>query len=113
MQIRCVDVSAYIKEGGINGLLEIKYEGRTSFLTDAQKEQLKQHLHNTIYLDVNRLLLMFSRPLEVFKKTTFYNKYYEKFADFTQACKGFLKNIKKHEVALRTLLAENFHMQKN
>ncbi|MDR1491684.1 MAG: helix-turn-helix domain-containing protein, partial [Planctomycetaceae bacterium] len=35
------------KEGGINGLLEIKYEGRTSFLTDAQKEQLKQHLRKT------------------------------------------------------------------
>jgi transposase len=31
------------KEGGINGLLEVRYEGRDSFLTDEQKEQLKQH----------------------------------------------------------------------
>ncbi|MDR1493372.1 MAG: winged helix-turn-helix domain-containing protein, partial [Planctomycetaceae bacterium] len=48
------------KEGGINGLLEIKYEGRHSFLTDAQKEQLKQHLRETIYLDV-KLIIVYVR----------------------------------------------------
>jgi transposase len=45
------------QEGGINGLLEIKYEGRTSFLTDAQKEQLKQHLRGHIYLDVKPIIV--------------------------------------------------------
>jgi transposase len=44
------------KEGGINGLLEIHYEGRRSFLTDAQKEQLKQHLREHIYLDVKPII---------------------------------------------------------
>jgi transposase len=44
------------KEGGINGLLEIRYEGRRSFLTNDQKEKLKQHLREHIYLDVKPII---------------------------------------------------------
>ncbi|MDR1382461.1 MAG: winged helix-turn-helix domain-containing protein [Planctomycetaceae bacterium] len=44
------------KEGGINGLLEIHYEGRHSFLTDQQKEELKAHLRHNIYLEVKPII---------------------------------------------------------
>jgi transposase len=58
-------------------------------------------------------LNLIGRLWKFFKKNVIYNTYYEKFADLTQACKDFFKNIKKHKVSLRTLLAENFHIQKN
>jgi transposase len=44
------------QEGGINGFLEIHYEGRRSFLTDAQQEQLKELLRHTISLDVKPII---------------------------------------------------------
>jgi transposase len=79
-------------------------------------EEYRQDLGNIVFIFLPTYLPhlnLIERLWKFFKKTTFYNKYYEKFTDFTQACKGFLKNIKKHEHALRSLLAENFHMQKN
>jgi hypothetical protein len=44
------------KEGGINGLLEIHYAGRHSFLMDTQKESLRQHLREHIYFDVKTII---------------------------------------------------------
>ncbi|MDR2406531.1 MAG: IS630 family transposase [Bacteroidales bacterium] len=44
------------KAEGINGLLEIHYAGRSSFLTVQQKDQLKDHLRNNIYLDVKPII---------------------------------------------------------
>jgi transposase len=44
------------KESGINGLLEIHYNGRPSYLTDEQKEKLKEHLCQTIYLEVKSIV---------------------------------------------------------
>lgn len=55
------------KAGGINRLLEMRYEGRSSLLTDEQKEQLKQHLRENIYLDV--------KPLIVYVRETFGAQY--------------------------------------
>ncbi|MDR1140659.1 MAG: winged helix-turn-helix domain-containing protein [Planctomycetaceae bacterium] len=40
------------EQGGINAFLEIHDEGRSSFLSDEQKEQLTQHLRGHVYLDV-------------------------------------------------------------
>jgi transposase len=79
-------------------------------------EEYRQDLGNIVFLFLPTYspnLNLIERLWKFFKKTTFYNKYYEKFADFTQACKDFFKNIKKYEDALRTLLTENFHIQKN
>ncbi|MDR2170421.1 MAG: hypothetical protein LBP59_09800 [Planctomycetaceae bacterium] len=36
------------KKGGINGLLEIHYEGRRSFLTEEQKKLLRVHQTNCL-----------------------------------------------------------------
>jgi transposase len=79
-------------------------------------EECRKNLGNIVFIFLPTYspnLNLIERLWKFFKKTTFYNKYYEKFADFTQACKDFFKNIKKHEGALRTLLTENFHIQKN
>jgi transposase len=79
-------------------------------------EEYRQELGNIVFLFLPTYspnLNLIERLWKFFKKITFYNKYYEKFADFTQACKDFFKNIKKHKAALRSLLAENFHIQKN
>jgi hypothetical protein len=40
----------------MNGLLEIRYAGRRSFLTNEQKEKLKQHLREHISLDVKPII---------------------------------------------------------
>ncbi|MDR2346956.1 MAG: transposase [Planctomycetaceae bacterium] len=37
------------------------------------------------------------RIWKFFKKKILYNKYYEKFAQFSEACLGFFKNIKKYK----------------
>jgi transposase len=44
------------QEGGINGLLEIHYVGRSSFLSAPQKAALTEHLRHTIYLDVKPII---------------------------------------------------------
>ncbi|MDR2643841.1 MAG: IS630 family transposase [Planctomycetaceae bacterium] len=44
------------QEGGVNGLLEVHYKGRQSYLTEEQKKQLKEHLNNNIYLDVKPII---------------------------------------------------------
>jgi hypothetical protein len=40
----------------MNRLLEIRCEGRCSFLTNEQKEKLKQHLREHIYLNVKPII---------------------------------------------------------
>jgi transposase len=57
-------------------------------------------------------LNLIERLWKFFKKKTTYNKYYEKYADFVNACKSFFYNIKKYKAPLRTLLAQNFHIKK-
>ncbi|MDR1494328.1 MAG: winged helix-turn-helix domain-containing protein [Planctomycetaceae bacterium] len=44
------------EEGGVNGLLEVRYQGRQSYLTDEEKKKLKEHLRNHIYLDVKPII---------------------------------------------------------
>jgi len=41
---------------------------------------------------------------------TRYNRYYETFTEFKQACENFFANAKDHAVALKSLLTENFHI---
>jgi transposase len=57
-------------------------------------------------------LNLIERLWKFLKEKTFYNKYYEKFTDFMQACKDFFKNIKKYKAPLRKRLTENFHIKK-
>ncbi|MDR2346805.1 MAG: IS630 family transposase, partial [Planctomycetaceae bacterium] len=54
--IRYVVIFACYNEGGIDGLLENHYKGRPSYLTDEQKEKLKEHLRQNIYLDVKSIV---------------------------------------------------------
>jgi transposase len=48
--------------------LEIRYAGRRSFLTNEQKEKLKQHLRENIYLDV--------KPIIAYVRETFGVQYF-------------------------------------
>ncbi|MDR0703930.1 MAG: transposase [Planctomycetaceae bacterium] len=57
-------------------------------------------------------LNLIERLWKFFQKKTTYNKYYEKYADFVDACKNFFNNIKKDKAPLRTLLTEKFHIRK-
>jgi transposase len=58
-------------------------------------------------------LNLIERVWKFFKKNVTYNKYYEKFPDFRDACKNFFNNFKKFKAALRKLLNEKFHIPKN
>ena len=43
-----------------------------------------------------------------FKKEVLYNKYFETFARFEEACRHFFATIRRHRPRLQTLLTENF-----
>lgn len=57
-------------------------------------------------------LNLIERLWKFFKKKILYNKYYEKFESFKNACYGFFENQKDYLAELRTLLTENFHIAK-
>jgi len=57
-------------------------------------------------------LNLIERLWKFFKKEILYNKYYEKFEDFVESCKGFFRCRTKYREKLRSLLTENFHMCK-
>lgn len=56
-------------------------------------------------------LNLIERYWKFFKKKVLNNHYYETFDEFKQACKSFFRKRKKYLLELRTLLAENFHIQ--
>lgn len=73
------------------------------------------------YLEASRVELMFLPPYapnlnlierywKYFKKIVLYNRYYETFQDFKQACQKFFAHPDDHRAALRSLLAENFQI---
>lgn len=73
------------------------------------------------YLRKSRIKLIFLPPYapnlnlierlwKYFRKTVLYNRYYESFAEFKQACLEFFANIKDHRATLRMLLTENFEI---
>jgi len=55
-------------------------------------------------------LNLIERYWKYFKKMILYNRYYETFKEFKQACENFFENPDSHLPALRTLLAENFQI---
>jgi transposase len=57
-------------------------------------------------------LNLIERLWKFFKKEILYNRYYEKFEDFVEACKGFFRCRTKYREKLRSLLTENFHLYK-
>lgn len=71
------------------------------------------------YLKTSRIKLIFLPPYapnlnlierlwKFFKKTVLYNRYYETFPQFKDACADFFKNASKYHSQLRSLLTENF-----
>lgn len=73
------------------------------------------------YLETSRIKLIFlpayspnlnliERLWKYFRKVVMHNRYYPSFIDFTQAAESFFLNIKEHRNALRSLLAESFHL---
>lgn len=55
-------------------------------------------------------LNLVERLWKYFRKEMLYNKYYEHFADFNEACHAFFEDVKEHAKALRSLLIENFQI---
>lgn len=73
------------------------------------------------YLETSRINLVFlptyspnlnliERLWKLFKKKTLYNKYYEKFKDFKEACMNFFVTISEYDTEIQTLMNEEFHM---
>lgn len=71
------------------------------------------------YLKTSRIKLVFLPPYapnlnlierlwKLFKKQVLYNRYYESFSEFKEACEGFFSNARKYRSQLRSLLTENF-----
>ncbi len=73
------------------------------------------------YLQASRIRLIFLPPhspnlnlierlWKDFKRQVLYNHYYERFDQFTAACRKFLDELGSHAEKLRTLLTENFEI---
>ncbi len=73
------------------------------------------------YLENSSIELMFLPPYapnlnliepywKYFKKIVLYNRYYETFQKFKQACENFFENPEEHLSPLRTLLLKNFRL---
>jgi transposase len=56
-------------------------------------------------------LNLIERYWKFFKKKVLNNLYYETFGEFKWVCEKFFRKRKKYQSELRTLLAENFHIQ--
>lgn len=55
-------------------------------------------------------LNLIERLWKFFKKKVVYNKYYEKYTDFKDACLSFFKNLKDYEDELISLISEEFQI---
>ena len=55
-------------------------------------------------------LNLIERLWKLFKKKILYNRYYEKFKDFKEACLSFFENISQYNNELQTLMSEEFHI---
>ena len=76
------------------------------------KEKLKSTKIKLIFLPpYSPNLNLIERYWKFFKKKVLNNFYYETFDEFKQACKSFFRKRKKYLPELKTLLAENFHIQ--
>lgn len=75
----------------------------------------------TEYLEHSRIRLEFlpaycpnlnliERFWKFFKRQVLYNRYYETFDDYRQACKQFFASLDRHTEQLRSLLRENFEI---
>ena len=57
-------------------------------------------------------LNVIERLWKFFKKEILDNKYYERFEDFVESCKGFFRCRTKYREKSRALLSENFYLYK-
>jgi transposase len=55
-------------------------------------------------------LNLIERLWKFFKKQVLYNRYYETFGQFRNACEGFFANLDRYVPRLKKLLAENFQI---
>jgi transposase len=53
-------------------------------------------------------LNLIERYWKFFKKKVLYNRYYEKFNEFKDACERFFRQPRRYLKELRSLLTENF-----
>ena len=73
------------------------------------------------FLETSRVEILFLPPYspnlnlierfwKFFKKKVLYNRYYEKFKQFKDACQSFFENLEEYQQQLRSLLTENFEI---
>lgn len=75
------------------------------------KEYLQNSRINLVFLPVySPHLNLIERLWKLFKKKVLYNRYYEKFKDFKNACKDFFVNISQYNTEIQNLMNEEFHI---
>lgn len=75
------------------------------------KEYLKESKIKMVFLpSYSPNLNLIERLWRLFKKKVIYNRYYEKFKDFKEACLDFFKNIRAYETEIQSLMTEEFHL---
>ena len=75
------------------------------------KEYLQNSRINLVFLPpYSPQLNLIERLWKLFKKKVLYNRYYEKFKDFREACKKFFGNISRYNTEIRSLMSEEFHI---
>ena len=75
------------------------------------KEYLKESKIKLVFLPAySPNLNLIERLWRLFKKKIIYNRYYEKFKDFKEACMSFFKNIRMYENEIQSLMTEEFQL---
>ena len=79
------------------------------YRSKAVKEYLKSSRIQLVFLPPYAPNLnLIERLWKFFKKQVLYNRYYETFFEFKEACEAFFRNPRQYHRELRSLLTENF-----
>jgi transposase len=92
-------------------VIHIVVDNASYYIARWLKEQLESTKIKLFFLPSHSPNLnVIERLWKFFKKEILYNTYYEKFADFVEACQGFFRCRTKYKKELRSLLTENFQL---
>ena len=113
------------KKGGVEELLRMNYVGSEALLDAVQLAELDAHLQSSKavaeHLENSRSAscfcrlnhqtsILIERFWKFFKRQILYNRYYEAFIDYKNACKRFFRELDSYVSQLRSLLTENFEI---
>ena len=101
--------------------IESKHPSSEAIYTICDNARYYRSKKVKVYLQRSKIKLVFLPPYspnlnlierlwKYFHKIVLYNKYYETFAEFKNACKSFFRRIKRYKGDLSSLMTENFQI---